>query len=74
VTFGGAFDPILKLAVSLRQLLGYDVAAANCPAVDDVRGKRDSLALAKFCGLPLNGSEVLGVCFSFSGIFDDIER
>ena len=48
VTFGGASDPILKLAVSLRQLLGYYVAAADCTAVYDVRGKRDSLARAKF--------------------------
>jgi len=48
VTFGGASDPILKLAVSLRQLLGYYVAATDCTAVYDVRGKRDSLARAKF--------------------------
>jgi hypothetical protein len=34
VSFGGALDPILKLAVTLRQLLGYYVAAANCTAVE----------------------------------------
>ena len=48
VSFGGASDPILKLAVSRRQLLGYYVAAADCTAVYDVRGKRDSLARTKF--------------------------
>jgi hypothetical protein len=49
VSFGGALDPILNLAVTLRQLLGYYVAAANCTAVSaDVRCQRDCLTLAKF--------------------------
>jgi hypothetical protein len=47
VRFGGILDPILKLTVPLRQLLGYYVAAAGCAAVYDVRCKRDSLAHLK---------------------------
>jgi hypothetical protein len=48
VSFGGALDPIPKLAVALRELLGYYVAVAGCAAVYDVRGERDSLARLKF--------------------------
>jgi hypothetical protein len=49
VSFGGALDPILKLAVTLRQLLNYYVAPADCTAVSaDVRCQRHSLTLAKF--------------------------
>jgi hypothetical protein len=48
VRFGGALDPICKLAAALRQLLGYYVAAAGCPAVYDVRRERDPLAHSKF--------------------------
>jgi hypothetical protein len=48
VTFGGALDPIRKLAAALRQLLGYYVASADCTAVYDVRCQRDSLAHLKF--------------------------
>jgi hypothetical protein len=41
-------DPILKLAVAVRKLLYYDVAAAGCRAVYDVRCQRDSLTFTKF--------------------------
>jgi hypothetical protein len=47
VSFGGALDPISKLAVPLRQLTDYDVAAADRTAVDDVGCKRDFLARSK---------------------------
>ena len=52
VSLVGVLDPILKLTFSLRQLLDYDVAAADYTAVYDVRWKRDSLARSKFMLYP----------------------
>lgn len=74
VSFGGALDPILKLAVALGQLLDYDVAASDGAAVYDVHCKRDFSGPLEIYDLALNGLEILGVRFAFSRIVDDIER
>jgi hypothetical protein len=48
VRFGDALDPVLKLAASLRQLLGYHVAGADRSPIRETCGERDSLTSAKF--------------------------
>ena len=44
VSFRGALDSILELAVALWQLLGYDVSTSSCTTSPDVRCKRNALA------------------------------
>jgi hypothetical protein len=48
VRLSRVLDSILKLTVAVRKLLDYDVAAAGCRAVYDVRCQRDSLTFTKF--------------------------
>jgi hypothetical protein len=48
VSFGDALDSIFEFAITLRELLGDDVAAAGCAAIYDVDRERDSLVHSKF--------------------------
>ena len=51
VRFGDVLDPVLKLAASFGQLLGYHVADTGRSPSREIRGQRDSLAGSKlvFC-------------------------
>jgi hypothetical protein len=42
-----ALDPVLKLAASLRQLLGYHVAGTGRSPIHETSGERDSLTDSK---------------------------
>ena len=57
VRFGDALDAIFELAITLRELLGHDVAAASGAAIYDVDRERDSLVYTEFmlCHLTVSG-------------------